>query len=295
MSYRVNRRFTSRLIYSLVTCFALLSCWSAAGGNTLAASATRVARLGRPFELRVGQQLTLKGQRLRIKFVAVVEDSRCPSDVTCIWAGNAAVRLDVSINPRDSKRLTLNTGGTSSLPGEVQYRGYKLRLLRLDPSPSSKQKIAPGDYTVALLVSKGPATSTAITSEHSAIAPDTEKLIVRLEKEGREATLKNDLAANDRLLADNWININPDGSVTTKAQLLELLKAGSFKIASIENDEVLVRVYGKMAVVTGRSTTTRAGQGSEIISRQVRFTRVYDGSSGRWQVVSAHNTLIKQS
>ena len=61
---------------------------------------------------------------------------------------------------------------------------------------------------------------------------------------------------------------------------------------SIENDEVMVRIYGKAAVVTGRSTTKRAGQGSEVVTRQVRFTRVYAMSKGQWQVVSAHNTLI---
>ena len=123
---------------------------------------------------------------------------------------------------------------------------------------------------------------------------NTEQLILQLESEGREATLKNDLAANERLLADNWININPDGSVTTKSKLLELLKAGSFRILSIENDEVLVRVFGDAAVVTGRSTTKRTGEGDEVITRQVRFTRVYARNKGQWRVASAHNTLIGQ-
>ena len=35
----------------------------------------------------------------------------------------------------------------------------------------------------------------------------------------------------------------PDGSITTKAKLIELLKVGSFKIMSIDNDEVMVRIY----------------------------------------------------
>lgn len=122
---------------------------------------------------------------------------------------------------------------------------------------------------------------------------EVERAILRLENEGREATLKNDVEATDRLLADDWLNINPDGSVTTKAKLLEILKAGSFKIMSIENDDVMVRVYKDVVVVTGRSTTKRAGQGDEIVTRQVRFTRVYAKWRGRWQVVSAQNTLIK--
>lgn len=123
---------------------------------------------------------------------------------------------------------------------------------------------------------------------------DIEKVILRLESEGRVATLKNDIKANDRLLADNWLNVNPDGSITSKAKLMELLKDGSFKIMSIDNDEVKVRVFGESAVVTGRSTTKRAGQGNEVVTRQVRFTRVYARRRGRWQVVSAHNTLISQ-
>jgi hypothetical protein len=131
------------------------------------------------------------------------------------------------------------------------------------------------------------------TAKKSSDSSQTKKLILELEKQGREATLKNDVEANDHLLADNWLNINPDGSVTTKAQLMELLKAGTFKISSIENDEVLVRVYRGTAIVTGRSTTRRAGQGEEIISRQVRFTRVYARPRGHWQVVSAHNSLIR--
>ena len=145
---------------------------------------------------------------------------------------------------------------------------------------------------VALVILNCALTPAQTTPEKPHENGETEHVILRLENEGREATLKNDIEANNRLLADNWMNINPDGSITTKAKLMELLKDGSFKIVSIENDEVMVRVYGDAAVVTGRSTTKRAGQGSEVIARQVRFTRVYAKSKGQWQVVSAHNTLI---
>jgi ketosteroid isomerase-like protein len=132
------------------------------------------------------------------------------------------------------------------------------------------------------------------TKEKASDNGNTEQLVLGLENEGREATLKNDIEANVRLLAANWVNVNPDGSVTTKAKLMELLKLSSFTIMSIDNDEVMVRVYGDAAVVTGRSTSKRAGRGSEVITRQVRFTKVYAKNKGRWQVVSAHNTLIRQ-
>ena len=47
---------------------------------------TVTARLGE--EVRLGT--------LRIRPLAVVEDSRCPLDVTCVWAGRIRVRVAVS-------------------------------------------------------------------------------------------------------------------------------------------------------------------------------------------------------
>lgn len=152
-----------RLISLCLTCFVLLG-WNAAYGNPHSKDRTQVARLGREFRLRARQQVTLKGESLRIKFVEVKEDSRCPADVKCVWAGNAAVRLDVSIRGRGSKSLTLNTNSSSSLVDENLYRGYRVKLVELIPYPRSNRKIAAGDYIVTLLVNREQALSKAATS-----------------------------------------------------------------------------------------------------------------------------------
>jgi len=133
----------------------------------------------------------------------------------------------------------------------------------------------------------------AQTSKQMSSNGKVEKAIRQLENENREATLNNDAKAIERLLADDWMNTNADGTVTTKAQLMELLKSNAFKFASIEYDDVLVRVYKSAAVVTGRSTTKRTGQDNKTVTRQVRFTRVY-ARDGRWQVVAAQSTPITQ-
>ena len=123
---------------------------------------------------------------------------------------------------------------------------------------------------------------------------NVEQEIRKLEEVGREATLKNDAAVLDRLLAESWMNTNAGGTVTTKAQLMEILKTSPFKIMSIENDDVKVRVYGDTAVVTGRSKSTRAGRDNALVTGEVRFTRVYAKQQGRWQVVAAQSTPITQ-
>ncbi|HKB66579.1 MAG TPA: hypothetical protein VKC61_12055 [Pyrinomonadaceae bacterium] len=128
------------------------------GAEVLAASphasgAVDVVRLGREFKLKAGQQVTVKGTKLRIRFIAVENDSRCPTDVTCVWAGNAAVQLQLGTG-RSSKTVTLNTSKSPSFVGEIEYRDYKVKLVDLSPSPRSNRKIARRDYTATLLVSK---------------------------------------------------------------------------------------------------------------------------------------------
>ncbi len=136
-----------------IGCAMLLACAGLLGAKPHADGAVKVVRLNREFKLNAGQQVTFKGKRLRIKFVAVENDSRCPSDVTCVWAGNATVRLQLS-NGRSTRTLTLNTSGNSPFVRETEYQGYKVTLVDLSPYPRSDRKIAARDYIVTLRVSK---------------------------------------------------------------------------------------------------------------------------------------------
>jgi hypothetical protein len=146
--------FTSGLFLSLLAGFVLLGSASAGGRDKSNSGVKQGARLGRSFTLKAGRQVTLQGGKLRIKFAAVEEDSRCPSDVTCVWAGNASVRLEVSAGGKDNQNLTLSTGHGATFVSERQYHGYKVRLVGLNPYPRSTQHIAPGDYIATLLVAK---------------------------------------------------------------------------------------------------------------------------------------------
>jgi hypothetical protein len=42
-----------------------------------------------------------------ITLVAVVEDSRCPRDTTCIWAGKAVVKILVRASGEDAQEITV--------------------------------------------------------------------------------------------------------------------------------------------------------------------------------------------
>lgn len=154
---RIVRQFRSRLVSLAVSCCVLLACGDALeaiGARVDHHSGSSVVRLKREFKLKPGQQATVKGTKLRIKFVAVENDSRCPIGVTCVWAGNAAAKFQLSYG-KDSKVVTLNTSNVPSFSNEVEYRGYKISLVNLSPYPQNNRTVPPGSRVATLLVSKG--------------------------------------------------------------------------------------------------------------------------------------------
>ena len=90
------------------------------------------AQAKRTVSLRVGEQKTASG-RLHINFIEVTDDSRCPVDATCVWAGNAKVKLALSIGKTHAEEFDLNS---NRKPTEIEYRGYRIRFVSLTRKPT---------------------------------------------------------------------------------------------------------------------------------------------------------------
>ena len=107
------------------------------------------------FALSVGQEVSSADGKLKIKFVSVPEDSRCPKGVNCIWAGNARVVLQVGEATGKPSRVELNTNPREATDAaEGDYGLYRIKLIGVAPYPVSGQTIAPKSYTATLVVSK---------------------------------------------------------------------------------------------------------------------------------------------
>ena len=115
--------------------------------------ADRGVSLDEEFTLKNGQQVTIEGQKLTLKFSSVFHDSRCPSSVTCAWAGNGAIVVEVSRKKKKAVQAMLNT---LLDPKQVEYKGYTVRLVTLNPYPKTPGDIDPSEYEAVLIVSKRP-------------------------------------------------------------------------------------------------------------------------------------------
>jgi hypothetical protein len=116
----------------------------------LAAAAMPVsAKQAQNVEVLINKEVAARGG-LKIMFVELVEDSRCPVDVDCVWAGNAKIKVRVTKNGK-SKVLELNTMGRAAVPS---YAGYRFKLQGLSPELRSNVRINRNAYTASIEITK---------------------------------------------------------------------------------------------------------------------------------------------
>jgi hypothetical protein len=112
-------------------------------------------------------------------------------------------------------------------------------------------------------------------------AGDRESLkreIVRQEEALRSAKATNDVAALERILADDYLGMNQNGNVRNKAQTLELFR--TFPITSLQIKVGSVVVGPTEAVVTGEQDERTCDLEAML------FVHVYALRGGRWQLLS---------
>ena len=95
--------------------------------------------------IRVAQTIVVEG--IRVRFNAVESDSRCPSDVVCVWAGDAVAQFSVEQNcacESPTVRLELHT--TLEPKSDAAY-GYRVELRQLAPYPKTSSPIRKDAYS----------------------------------------------------------------------------------------------------------------------------------------------------
>jgi hypothetical protein len=105
----------------------------------------------RQFELGVGQEAQIQGTPIVVRFTRVSEDSRCPIDVNCVWAGDGVLKFALSGADVIKNETSLHT---TLEPKLLYYGGYTIRLIDLKPTPRSGAKIPATAYLATLEASK---------------------------------------------------------------------------------------------------------------------------------------------
>ena len=117
---------------------------------------------------------------------------------------------------------------------------------------------------------------------------EAQRALFQLEDQWRVAQHKNDKPTMEALLSADVTFIGTSGSMRGRADFLASRSTSALPRAlTYEYADVLVRLYGSVAVVTGRESTTGAGT-----TFQARFTHVWAARGGAWQLVAIQRTDV---
>lgn len=157
-----------------------------------------------------------------------------------------------------------------------------------------RKKVMMRLFGVSILTIATALASFAQTHNGQAIAK-AEKEVISFLDALTEAGLKRDAATLDRLYSDDYFHTNPDGSIMTKAQVLDSYRAAPKSvIESNQHDEDKVWLHGDVAFINTRMTIKgRVNQGPYV--QHYRVTYIFEKMKSGWRAVNSHASLILQS
>lgn len=123
---------------------------------------------------------------------------------------------------------------------------------------------------------------------------NAEQELRELSRRWDEASMGRDTATLARILSDDFVYTNASGAVLSKQDyLMSFIKAPDMTQQTFTSEDLSIRIYGDVAVVTGRSSWKGRARGKgQVVDAQFRFTDVWVKRNGSWQAVATQATAI---
>ena len=87
---------------------------------------------------------TVASGKATLTALRVIEDSRCPANVQCVWQGRVVVEVAASL--RGKTTVTSVVLGEGTLVGAPPVYDYAFTLDEVTPAKTAEAAIAPADY-----------------------------------------------------------------------------------------------------------------------------------------------------
>lgn len=124
-----------------------------------------------------------------------------------------------------------------------------------------------------------------------ALAADPTVDAVREAADGwRDALIRQDKDALDRLLADDLVYTHAGGKSETKAAYIASVTTGPSRYESFEKSDIKIRVYGDIAILTGYVDVKTVGRDAY----RVRTLEIYKKNAGHWQFAEKESVRVSR-
>ncbi len=125
-------------------------------------------------------------------------------------------------------------------------------------------------------------------SNHLSSAENT---VLQTEAQRFDLMTRSDTVALSGLLSGDLIYIHSNGLTETKSQHLQAIAAGRLKYNTMQREEVVVRLYRKIAITNGLLHAVGILNGNAFDIR-LRYTAVYQKQHKTWRLLNWQSTRI---
>jgi hypothetical protein len=112
-------------------------------------SVPTISELPATVTIKFGHDIHIADPDVVLRFSEVIQDSRCPVDVTCVQEGSAILRFNLIEADQDQFSIILETGGPS-----YSIEGLTFRLVSVEPQPRQGQFLDPANYTATVEITQ---------------------------------------------------------------------------------------------------------------------------------------------
>lgn len=246
--------------------------------------------VGSPILIHPNQTAAIMPDDIKITF-SKINDSRCPSDVTCVWAGMVTISIDVQKNDQKMQNIDLTLGGEEISEKDL-FHEYTIKLVKIDPYPTSTNQITSDEYVATIILEKTLHYLSPLKQFESGVLPNeiqckkglelatrtrdnapvclSHHTFAKLVLSGWAKPMDENISSQEQISSENKIVTiaDNDGSITLKTGETFLLKLGEgfdWDI-KIDNQNVLSRVMNIMVVKGAQGVYAAHDSGTATIT-----------------------------
>jgi ketosteroid isomerase-like protein len=114
-----------------------------------------------------------------------------------------------------------------------------------------------------------------------------------IEDNFNRAVISDSVDEIKKCITSDWVLVDSQGGIIPQERFFYILEQGFLSHHTMTKEILRVKVYGEIALVTGRGQNTGTWQGQPMVADEW-ITDVYKQENGKWLCVLTHLTPVKK-
>ncbi len=115
----------------------------------------------------------------------------------------------------------------------------------------------------------------------------------QIENDFNKAVITNNITEIKKCITSDWVLVDSQGGIIPQEGFFSVLEQGLLSHSTMTKEILRVKVYGDIALVTGRGQNTGTWQGQPMEADEW-ITDVYKKEDEKWLCVLTHLTPVKK-